>query len=139
MAYRLPTDRVQVTSGDLTIEVSSVVAWPIAHTTTALVGAFYRAKPGDAEMAALRDLYAYFVLEAQPSWDIVDHRGTVPATAAGLLRLPVETALGLIGEWIGTLIPEPTVADEVLPDGPVRDEVNAALKAARRKGRRDGE
>lgn len=116
-----------------------MVAWPVAHVATSLVAAFYRAKAGEAELAALRELFAYFVAEAQPAWDVEDHRGLVPPTAAGMLRLPVEVALGLVGEWLGTLVPQTTAADEVLPAGPVRDEVNAALRAARKKGRRNGE
>lgn len=138
MAYRL-TERVPVTADDLTIEVTSVVAWPIAQTTAALIEAYNRAKPGDPELAALRDLYAFWILEAQPAWGIEDHRGTVPATAAGMLRLPLPLVFGLISGWLETLIPPSTAADEVLPEGEVRDEVNAALKAARRKDRRHGE
>ena len=140
MAYRLPTDRVQVTVEDLTVEISSLVAWPVAYTADRLVTAFYAAKPGAAELVALRELYAYFVLEAQPVWDVEDHRGRIPPTSAGMLRLPTNIALGLVVEWLETGTPKPTAADEVLPDGPVKDEVNAALRAARRrKGPAGGE
>lgn len=138
MAYRLPTDRVQVTVEDLTVEVSSVVAWPIAHTTAKLYAAYEEAAAGDAELTALRALYEYFVLEAQPTFDAEDHRGRISPTPVGLLRLPLNLVFGLINEWLSTLRPKSTAADEVLPHGPVRDEVNAALRAASRKGRRGG-
>lgn len=133
MAYRLPTERVQVTADDLSIEVESVVAWPVAHVAGALVAAFYAASPGDAELNALRDLYGYFLAEAQPSWDIEDHRGRIPTTVTGMLRFPIDVSLRLISEWLATCVPKSTAADEVLPEGPVRDEVNAALRKARRK------
>jgi len=133
VAYRLPTERVQVTTDDLSIEVTSVVAWAVAHTAGSLVDAFYAAKPGDPELEALKALYSFFLTEAQPSWEIEDHRGRIPTTVTGMLRLPLEAALGLIAEWVATATPKPTVADEALPPGPVRDEVNAALKRERRK------
>jgi hypothetical protein len=139
VAYRLPSERVLVTAGDVSAEVERVSAWPIAHSGALLIRSFYVAKPGAEELDALRNIYGYFVLEAQPTWDIEDHRGRIPATPAGMLRLPVDAALGLVSEWLGTLIPTPTVADEVLPPGPVRDEVNTALRKARRKARPDAE
>ena len=103
-----------------------------------LVEAFYAAKAGTAEVQALRDLYAYLLTEAQPSWEIEDHRGRVPVSVTGMLRFPVATALRLVAEWLATLIPKPTAADEVLPEGPVRDEVNAALRRAKKR-KPDGE
>ena len=133
MAYLLAGERVTITAGDLDIEVAPVVAWPIAHTAARLADAYNVATPGDAELVALRELYGFFVVEAQPEWDIVDHRGRIAPTTAGMLRLPLDLALSLIGAWLDTITPKSTAVDELVPPGPVRDALNTALKSKRRK------
>lgn len=134
--YRLPSERIPLALDDgPTVEVERIAAWPIYRTAISLVGAFYDARTPDAEIAALSRIYGYFVVEAQPVWDIADHRGPIPATPEGMLRLPLAIALGLVQGWAATFLPpEPptTAVDEVIPPGPLRDELNASLRRKRK-------
>lgn len=131
MAFRIAGDRVTLTVEGASIEVSPIVAWPIAHTAVRLALAYHDAKSGDAEFVALRELGEFLVAEAQPSWDIEDHRGRVPATPAGMLRLPIDMTLALVQAWIDTIVPKQSAADVVLPPGPVRDEVKRRLRSVK--------
>lgn len=132
MAYVLDGERVPVTVDDLTIEVRTIGAWAVAQAAASLAAAYDRAKPGQPEADALNALYAFFVAEAQPTWAIVDHRGPVLPTAAGMLRLPVPMAFALIAEWIGTATPKESAVDKIIPVGELRDALNAKLRAKRR-------
>lgn len=132
MAYRLPGGRSSVTPAEgCTVEVQDIAAWPIYQTAVGLASAFYAATDPAAEFGALSDLYGYFCLEAQPTWQIVDHRGVVPATPAGMLRLPIELALGMVSEWAEAFVAEPpeTAVDKLVPPGPMRDRLNKQLRA----------
>lgn len=132
MAYRLPDERVDVFVDDIQIEVS-----PLNSEVIALHGLTLAEKAGPDNLDALLKLYGLFVAEAQPTWAILDACGPILPTRGGMLRLPLAVGLGMVQGWLATLpVQQPTVADEVLPDGPVKDEVNAALRAAKRKGRR---
>ena len=140
MTYRLPGGRVPVAFGEpyvgLTVEVESIGAWPIYQRALSLVAAFFAANEPAAEARALRELYEFVIAEAQPSWDIADHRGPVPATAAGMLRLPLAVTLGLVDLWTSTFAaveeePLPSAVDELYPPGPLRDQLNAALARKR--------
>jgi hypothetical protein len=135
MAYRLPSARAPVEIEDgPTVEVCSIGAWPIYRTAVGLVSAFLAAKPA-AEAAALRELYTFFVAEAQPTWEIVDHRGPVLPTADGMLRLPViDIALKIIDGWVSTFqpVPEATAVDAMIPPGPLRDELNRGLRRSKK-------
>lgn len=133
MATRLPSERVPIASEDLSAEVTRCASWPLQQNAVRLWAAFLKAT-GAAELVALRECYEFFVAEAQPTWDLIDHRGPVPATVSGLLRLNHMHVLGLVAEWAGTLQTEPptTAADELLPEGPLRDEMNRQLKAKRK-------
>jgi len=133
VTYRLPSERVPVTVSDLTIEVERIGAWAVAHHATVLVGTYYAAKPGAPELEALRAAYAFFIEEAEPSWDIADHKGRIPVTAGGMLRLPVALALGLVYGWAQTVVEKTSAVDELIPEGELRDSLNAQLKAKRRK------
>lgn len=133
MTFRLPSERVRIDiENGPSIEVERVAAWTLAWTALTLVSAFYAAKRPEAEMAALRDVGAFFVAEAQPAWDIADHRGPIPATAAGYLRLPHELGLDMVRGWIETHHEKATAVDATVQPGPARDELNRRLKAARK-------
>lgn len=134
MAYSLAAERVPLTIEDgPTIEVGPILAWPVYYVA---VGRFakYLAAEGPAQLAALSDLYGFFVAEAQPTWEIVDHRGAIPATSAGMLRLPLDIALKAIEAWIDLFTPKTSAVDEMVPPGVLRDDLNAALKRKRKKG-----
>jgi len=130
VAYRLPSARAPVEIEDgPTVEVQSIGAWPIYRTAVGLVSAFLAAKPA-AEGVALRELYAFFVAEAQPTWAIVDHRGPILPTPDGMLRLPLPLALAIIDGWVSTFqpVPEATAVDAMIPPGALRDELNKGLR-----------
>lgn len=133
MAKRLPTERVPIASEDLTAEVTRCASWAIQQNAVRLWTAFMRAT-GPTELTTLLAFYETFVAEAQPTWDWLDHRGAVPPTAAGLLRVNRVQACGLILEWTQTLqeVPPSTAVDELVPEGPLRDELNRQLKAKRK-------
>ena len=124
MTYRLAEERVEVTP---------IVAWAVAFRASELAAAYYTATAGKPELAALEALYGHFLIEAQPQWDIVDHRGPVLPTTGGMLRLPVDLALGLVNEWVATITPKASAVDAVLPPGPLRDDLNAQLRAIRKR------
>jgi hypothetical protein len=132
MAYRLPAERVTVEVGP-TVEVESIGAWPIYHTAIGLISACTAATTEAATADALHRLYTFFVAEAMPTWEIIDHRGPILPTAEGMLRLPVnEVALAIIEAWAETFVPKPSAVDEMIPEGPLRDELNAGLRAAKK-------
>jgi hypothetical protein len=133
MAYRLGGGRSILTPTDgLTVEVQDIVAWPLYHEAVARATAYFTASGPELELAALRRAYAFFCAEAQPTWEIVDHRGIVPATTAGMLRLPVELGLGIILLWSQAFVAEPpeTAVDKIIPPGELRDSLNRRLRAA---------
>ena len=132
MAYRLPSERVTLTIEDgPTVEVEKVHADLIYQHAVGLASAFLSAKP-DKQNEPLQALYAFFVGEAQPTWEITDHRGPVLPTAAGMLRLPVALGVDICLEWAGTYIEKETAVDKVIPPSPLRDQLNDALKKKRR-------
>jgi hypothetical protein len=136
MAYRLPGGRVplEVDGYDgLQVELQPIGAWPVFLHATALSSALFAAEDGSVEqLNALIKSYTHFLTEAQPTWHIVDHRGPVQATVAGMLRLPVALAMGLVVDWSAAFAAEPpaTAVDKLVPEGPLRDELNAKLRAA---------
>jgi hypothetical protein len=133
VAYRLAADRVQVQSEDgPACEVAPILAYAVYVRGLSLAVAFDGAKDVAAELDALRALSVYFVQEAQPTWEILDHRGVIPATGDGMLRLPLETALAFVNGWLETATPKPTAVDKMIPEGPLRDELNKGLRKARK-------
>lgn len=133
MASQLHAERVPVTLDDLTIEVAPILAWPIAFSVSRLIAVYEAATEGSAEVVALRDLYGTFLEEAQPTWDLIDHRGPIAPTLAGMWRLPLPVALGLIGAWLTTITPPSTAVDEMVPPGPLRESLNTELRKSRRR------
>jgi hypothetical protein len=137
VAYRLPGDRVALDLDGPLVEVEPVHAWAIQRLGVREYLAYQAATEPDAELAALLSLFRFVAGEAQPSWDIADHRGLIPATGEGMLRLPLELSLRIVADWLGTLpvaadVEEPgSVVDEVLPPGPLRDEVKTRLRAVK--------
>jgi hypothetical protein len=128
-------ERVPITSEELSCEVNRCASWPIQQSAVRLAAAFLRAT-GAAELPALSAVYEFFVGEAQPTWDWSDHRGPIPPTAGGLLRVNHLHVLGLVAEWAQTLemVPTPSAVDELLPEGPLRDELNRQLRAKKKAG-----
>lgn len=131
MADDLRLPRVTITAG-ATVEVAPVLAWPLAFQAGRLIEAYQSAKPGAAELVALRDLYGFFIAEAQPTWTIIDHRGPIQPTTEGMYRLPLDVSLPIIAEWMATLIPKETAVDKLVPPSPLRDQLNAKLSAKRK-------
>jgi hypothetical protein len=135
LAYRLPGGRVtlEVDGYDgLQVEVEPIGAWPVFLHATALSSALFAAEDGSVEqLNALVTVYTHFLAEAQPTWQIVDHRGPVQTTVAGMLRLPVALGVGLASDWIERFAAAPpeTAVDKLVPPGELRDELNAKLRA----------
>ena len=133
MAYRLPSERVTLHIEDgPTVEVEKVSADLIYQHAVGLASACFAAKDANASTAALSDLYAFFVREAQPTWEILDHTGPIPPTAAGMYRLHSALGVDIALEWAGTFVPKSTAVDELIPPSPLRDQLNAKLRAKRK-------
>lgn len=132
MAYDLRPERVEISSGELTVEVSRIGAYPIWVNAVRLASAWAAAKTDQAVILALREVYGTFIAEAQPTWAIIDHRGPVPPTTEGMWRLPVPLAMGLVSEWMDTIVEKSTAVDELIPPSPLRDQLNAKLRAKRK-------
>lgn len=129
MAFRLDSERVTLPIPDgPEIEVAKIGAWPIWRHAVALVAAFLDAKGPADELTTLQAAYGFFVREGMPTWAILDHRGSIPATADGMLRLPVPLTLAMLEGWADTFIPKETAVDAMIPAGPLRDELNAGLR-----------
>jgi hypothetical protein len=133
MTYRLPSERVTVeVENGPPIEVERLGVWTLAWTGAYLVGQFYAATAPEAELAALRNIGAYFIVEAQPTWDIADHRGPIPVTVDGFLRLPDPMALAMVRAWLETQHEKASAVDELVPPGEAREELKRRLKASRK-------
>lgn len=130
MAYRLPSERVSVTIEDgPTVEVERIGVELVFSAAVGLSSAFTAKR----DTNHLRPLYRYFLAEAQPTWEILDHKGPVYPTVDGMLRMPLDLALGIVSGWLGTFIEQTTAVDEMIPAGPARDELNRRLKQARKR------
>jgi hypothetical protein len=135
--YRVDGGRVALDLGGPSVEVERIVAFPIYWAGVRLTAAFDTDASPERQSAALEALYGFVVAEGQPTWDLADARGPIPATAAGMLRLPVmEIAMKIVLGWLDTYrVGEPsTAADELLPEGALRDSINAELRKKRRRG-----
>lgn len=130
MATRLVGSRATVSVDGIEAEVEAVGAWPIYHRAVQLAGAYFAAADAVAEYAALDTLYTFFCAEAQPTWSILDHRGVIACTPAGMMRLPLSFTLGLVAGWAEAFVAPPleTAVDKLMPPGELRDEMNARLR-----------
>lgn len=99
--YRLG-QRVRLTLpepyAEASVEVDSIVSEVIALRVVTSASAFL-ASDTDGEDAAMLALARLVIDEARPSWDFVDGRGPIPATVAGLRRLPVALTLAIVEAW----------------------------------------
>jgi hypothetical protein len=135
VAYRLPGGRVTLTVDEgpyagAWAEVERLGSWLVYSAVGGLIGQALVSEAGRAK--ALAAAYRIYCVEAQPAWDIEDHHGRVPATPAGMKRLPEPLALEFIADWIATWLPveqEATAVDELVAPGELRDEMNARLRA----------
>ena len=131
MAYRLTSERVTLTIEDgPTVEVEKVHADLIYQHAVGLTSAFLSAKP-EKQTAPLQDLYSFFVKEAQPTWEIVDHRGPIAPSVEGMYRLPVTLGVSIVMEWAGTFIEKETAVDKLIPPSVLRDRLNTKLRTKR--------
>jgi hypothetical protein len=146
--WRLPGDRTTLDLDGPSVEVEPLHSWHIADECKSYWAAFMAATKAEDERRALNALYTTFVAEALPSWDIADHRGPIPATAAGMTRLPLPLVDSIIGQWLQTLNakPEreaiaglhvvesdaPTAVDALIPPGPANREIKRRLRAAKK-------
>jgi hypothetical protein len=114
--------------------VDQIIGWPVFAIGSARMAEFLAAE-GEAELKALLDLYGAYEKYARPVWNVEDGAGPVPPTAEGMLRLPVPLVETLYHLWLATFpgaeAPESTAVDEIIPPGPLRDELNAGLRAAK--------
>jgi hypothetical protein len=153
----VPGERVTLDLDGPTVEVERLSSWVVEYEFSRLLDRFNAATGPAAEHAALADVFTRFVLEAQPTWDIVDHRGAVPATTAGLARLPLPIALSIVSLWSLTSqgadevpedeVPEdarpevpglrlvesdaPSAVDAVIPPGPFNRQIKKQLRAVK--------
>lgn len=127
---------VSITEGEFSgaeATVDKILGWPVFAVAVRKMTAFQEAEGPAAEMAALTSLYEFFEAEARPVWNLEDGRGPVAPTSAGMARVPVKVVGALYDLWVETFPrPAPSAVDEVIPPGPLRDELNAGLKAARK-------
>lgn len=135
--YRLPDKRVSLNLDGPVVEVQRLASWFIEQQVLSIYSGFAAAKTPAQEYEALVATYARFVEEAQPSWSIADHRGPIPATTAGMIRLPLPLSLAILTGWLETLQQhEETVAetavDAIIEPGPFRDALNKGLRAKRK-------
>lgn len=131
MAYRLPSERVEVpvTEG-LVIEVERLVPGPLYRAALRLLAGVFAEQPASD---ASERLYRLFVPLAQPTFAIIDTLGVVPPTVEGIGRLPDAVGLQMVMGWLETATPQTTAADELLPEGPLRDAMNDGLREARKR------
>lgn len=133
VTYRLPSERVVIEIPDgPTVEVAPIHATSIYQAAVGLMGRLLNAE-GPASFDARQRLCRFVVAEAQPTWDIADHRGAIPPTPEGMVRLPDAYLVAIVEGWTAPFVAvEPTsVADDILPEGPVRDEVKRRLRAVK--------
>ena len=133
MAYRLPGKRVALDLDGPSVEVEPIHAWAIQLVGTNLWQAFEDAATPQAELNALGAIGRFLVAEAQPVWDIVDHRGPIPVSETGMLRLPHTLLLEIHAAWLATFSAEQpaSAVDALIPPGPARNEVKRRLRAVK--------
>lgn len=92
--------------------VDIIVGWPIYRLALYRAASFGSAQGDAAEAKALGELYDFYIAQARPAWNLEDPKGPVPATSAGLFRVPTDLTLRLYDLWVSTFpVPESTDAE----------------------------
>lgn len=138
MAYRIPGGRVPLDLHGPTVEVERLVAPVTSYLVRAGIAGFLVAKDETARLTALNAIYERFVPEAQPTWDLIDHRGPILPTVGGMLRLdPLALGLPIVYAWLETMAvveeedEQSTAVDELIPPGELNQSLNEQLRELR--------
>ena len=155
--WKVPSERIALDLDGPTVEVERLISWTTQYEGLHTLARFMEASKPSDEYVALRSLWEQFIAEAQPSWDIVDNRGPVPATAAGMARLPLTLSIAICSMWLNSLVVEeveeeedresvpglrlveskaPSAVDAVMPPGQGATTVKRRLRAAKRQARK---
>lgn len=128
--WRVPGERVKLDLDGPTVEVEPIRSWALLVETTALAATYKKAAGTAAQYEAVSRLFEAFCATARPQWDIVDGFGPVPASGAGMKRLPLDLALDMFAKWQDTFPkPKSSAVDKVLrPGSPVNLEVKRRMK-----------
>lgn len=132
--WQVPGERITLDLDGPSVEVERLRSWPVQYQVLALAAAFNAANTPATEYAALVPLFERFVYEAQPSWSIADHRGAIPATAAGMMRLPLPLGVAMVTQWLESLpVPaaQPSAVDGARLPEPVKREIKRRLQAVK--------
>jgi hypothetical protein len=111
------------------VEVEPIRSWNIEQECLHGWRVFVAAKTPEASYVALSTLYQQFIIEAQPSWDIVDHRGPVPTTVRGMARLPLDLQVSILGRWRDTYVVAEKPEREPLPFSVIESDAPSAVDA----------
>jgi hypothetical protein len=143
--WKVPSERVTLDLDGPSVEVEPIRSWNIHLESLHAWRVVADAEKPEAKYVALTKLYEQFVFEAQPTWDIADHRGPVPTTARGMARIPLDLQLAILAGWVDSYVvaekPEreplpfsvvesdaPSAVDAIFPSGPVNRELKRRLR-----------
>jgi hypothetical protein len=98
--WKVPSERVTLDLDGPSVEVEPIRSWNIHLESLHAWRVVADAEKPEAKYVALTKLYEQFIFEAQPTWDIADHRGPVPATARGMARIPLDLQLAILAAWV---------------------------------------
>ena len=126
--YRLPDNALTLVLDEppyagAEIEVRLGVGLGVYARARTWLGRFRDAEAGgDEEQAAIEAVYSLFVDEALLAWNLIDHRGPVPPTTEGMLRLPLLLGLEIVSTWLAALmaVPVPLGSDSPAGEPPTR-------------------
>lgn len=83
-------------------EVDTLNAYPIYALVVAETQVVLEAEDVGRRLAGLRELYRTVEAQARPVWNLVEGTLAIPATAVGMLRVPVPLMLRLVDLWTDT-------------------------------------
>lgn len=134
MVYRLPGERIRLDLDGPTVEVERIAAPAIRVVVMRDVDLYFKADGEAAQVVALVPVYERFIAEAQPTWDISDHRGPIPVTSSGMLRLG-ELGVRIIVEWVQDSVrveevPQSAV-DAIIPPGKLNTDLKRRLRSVK--------
>lgn len=86
----------------VTCDVDTIDSLPTYQLTLFLADTYAKAEGMGPGLAALRALYEHFASLARPVWNVVNPRGPVPPTVAGMLVIPIPLVIALIDLWTET-------------------------------------